>query len=145
MRRSNTLLLSAALIAAGLAVAISGASATEPYPTLGSGHPGDGPPNIPVGRIDANRFPRVIPFFANIGTNFLCNPVSGANECTPYSTDNDATIDMVVGDLDHDGVADAVAANQGGPNRVCLGNGDGTHTCSDLSPDVEFFTGVAPG
>ena len=82
----------------------------------------------------------MIPFFANIGNNTLCDPVSGANECADYSTDNDASVGIVVDDLNHDGVADVVAANQGEPSRVCLGNGDGTHTCSDVSPDVGFAT-----
>ena len=41
---------------------------------------------------------------------------------------------------------DAVFANRGQPNRVCLGDGTGSlNTCSDVSADTNKSEGVALG
>ena len=52
---------------------------------------------------------------------------------------------MAFGLVDGDGNLDAVFANVGEPNRVCLGDGGGGFTCSDVSTDTNISTGVAFG
>ncbi len=43
---------------------------------------------------------------------------------------------MALGDVNGDTKVDAVFANQNQPNRVCLGDGAGGFTCSDVSSDT---------
>jgi hypothetical protein len=57
---------------------------------------------------------------------------------------------MALGFVDGDATLDAVFANSGQRNRVCLGNGDGTfgtpgNECSDVSTDTNNSGGMALG
>jgi hypothetical protein len=45
--------------------------------------------------------------------------------------------------VDGDGNLDAVFANAGQSNRVCLGDGAGNFTCSDISADTNNSQSVA--
>ena len=82
------------------------------------------------------------------GRNRVClGDGNGGFNCSNVSTDTNSTWDVGLVDVDRDGHLDAVFANLGSPNgqrdRVCLGNGTGLFTCSDVSPDVRESHGLA--
>lgn len=52
---------------------------------------------------------------------------------------------MAQAGFDGDGNVDAVFANKGEPNRVCLGDGTGGFTCSDITGSGQNSTDVALG
>ena len=55
---------------------------------------------------------------------------------------------MALGDVDgddDDDNLDVVFANEGESNRVCLGDGSGGFTCSDVSTDTNTGEGLALG
>jgi hypothetical protein len=86
------------------------------------------------------------------GRNRVClGDGNGGFSCNDVSTDTNSTWDVGLVDVDRDGHLDAVFANLGSPqgqrDRVCLGNGTGLFTCSDVSPDLRESHGlaVAPG
>jgi len=86
------------------------------------------------------------------GRNRVClGDGNGGFSCDDVSTDTNSTWDVGVVDVDRDGHLDAVFANLNDPvgqrDRVCLGNGTGLFTCSDVSTDVRTTHGlaVAPG
>lgn len=75
---------------------------------------------------------------------------TGLLNCDDVDTDRHQSLDVVLGDVNNDGNIDSVFANSGsvGPpqtNRVCLGNGTGSFTCSDVSPDINNSQAVALG
>jgi len=72
------------------------------------------------------------------------------NECSDVSADTNASLSLALGFVDGDATLDAVFANSGQRNRVCLGNGDGTfgapgNECSDVSTDTNNSLGMALG
>jgi hypothetical protein len=69
------------------------------------------------------------------------------NECSNVSMDTNASRSVALGFVDGDATLDAVFANSGQRNRVCLGDGppNFTVTCNDVSGDTFSSTGVALG
>ncbi len=67
------------------------------------------------------------------------------NECTDVSGDTNDSLGVALGFVDGDTTLDAVFANVGGSNRVCLGNGVGGFACSNVSGDTFSSNGVALG
>ena len=55
------------------------------------------------------------------------------------------SVDVALGGLDGDGNLDAVFANSLQQNSVCLGDGAGGFTCSDVGTDTKESRGVALG
>ncbi|MFB0536122.1 MAG: FG-GAP-like repeat-containing protein, partial [Anaerolineae bacterium] len=89
--------------------------------------------------------------FANLGQrNRVClgNGLGGFT-CSDVSTDTNQSRGVAPGYVNGDGNLDAVFANSipvvGQRNRVCLGNGSGGFTCSDVSTDAYESFGVALG
>ena len=78
---------------------------------------------------------------------------TGRFTCSAVSTDRDESQGVALGDVNDDSFLDAVFANirQFGPNirgernRICLGDGTGQFTCSDVSTDIDSSFGVALG
>jgi predicted nucleotidyltransferase len=52
---------------------------------------------------------------------------------------------VALGDVDGDGDLDAVLANSLERNRVCLGDGNGSFVCSDVSTNTHNTAAVALG
>ena len=74
-------------------------------------------------------------------TSLQGNGAGGFTSCSDVSADTKHTNSVALGDVDGDTDLDAVFANSGQPNRVCLGNGAGGFTsCSNVSSDT--FTSV---
>ena len=77
---------------------------------------------------------------------------TGGFTCSDVSDDTNDSSGIALGDVNGDTFLDAVFAN-GGPfpitdgeqNRVCLGDGTGGFTCSDVSDDTNDSLGVALG
>ncbi len=68
------------------------------------------------------------------------------NECSDVSADTNASLSVALGFVDGDATLDAVFANSGQRNRVCLGDGMGDFTsCNDVSADTNNSRGVALG
>ena len=84
---------------------------------------------------------------ANDDQNQLCTG-DGAGSFTRASIDPGAlTTGVASGDFDEDGHLDVVFSNYsyGSEDTVCLGNGAGGFTCSDVSTAIDASTGVAAG
>jgi len=76
----------------------------------------------------------------------VCLNVGGPPSCTSIDTPAKESLDVALGDVDRDGDLDAVFANNGQRNRVCLNAGGGTFAnadCSDVSTDTNASYGVA--
>ena len=72
----------------------------------------------------------------------------GGFTCSDVSMDTNTTLDVALGDVNGDAYLDAVFANGldiSQANRVCLGDGMGGFTCSDISMDANETAGVALG
>ena len=73
----------------------------------------------------------------------------GGFTCSDVSTNIDLSEDVALGDVNGDALLDAIFANSPfldelpGTNRVCLGDGVGGFTCSDVSADTNSSRGVA--
>ena len=52
---------------------------------------------------------------------------------------------MALGLIDEDNNLDAMFANEGLPNQLCLGNGSGGFTCSNIDNDTGNSQSVALG
>ena len=63
--------------------------------------------------------------------------------CVDINTDTLRSFEVALGDLNKDGNLDAVFANFDEPNHVCLGDGRGSFSCSDISEDSFATAGVA--
>ncbi len=88
--------------------------------------------------------------FANLDTfDQVCfgDGIGGFSACTDLDTDSESR-DVGVADLDDDGNLDVVIAKTdetmlvGVPNRVCLGDGAGSFTCSDVATTANRSFGV---
>jgi hypothetical protein len=66
---------------------------------------------------------------------------SGSFTCSDINTGISFFFDVALGDVNSDGNLDAVFANTDdldpARNRVCLGDGSGGFTCSDVSTDID--------
>jgi hypothetical protein len=78
-------------------------------------------------------------------TNQICeNDGSGVFACSNISPDTFDTFDVALGDVNNDGNLDAVFSNdepmstppQPGPQRVCLGDGAGGFSCSNIGTET---------
>ena len=72
----------------------------------------------------------------------------GTFSCSDVGTDTNDTSGVALGYVDNDGHLDAVFSNGNwgvGHNRVCLGDGAGGFTCSDVSADLYRSYGLAVG
>ena len=89
--------------------------------------------------------------FAKTFYNRVClNDASGGFTCSDVSTDLNLTFGVALGDVDGDGDLDAVFANtrrsrSSSRNRVCVNDGSGGFTCSDVSTDTNSTLDVALG
>ena len=92
---------------------------------------------FPIGNTDA--FNRLC---LRDGTdNFQCQDVS---RDSPFGTEGFNSSGVAIGDVNDDGNLDAVFANfLPGRDRVCIGNGQGGFTCSDVAMDVSSSFAVA--
>ena len=77
---------------------------------------------------------------------------TGGFTCSDVSADTNISGGVALGDVNDDTLLDAVFANSPDPdqpnpgtNRICLGDGMGDFTCSDVSADTNDSTGVALG
>jgi hypothetical protein len=77
---------------------------------------------------------------------------TGSFSCNDVSSDHFISNDLALGDVNHDGKLDAVFANSdsylsgnGQRNRVCLGDGLGGFTCSDVNTHTHISLGVTLG
>ena len=76
-------------------------------------------------------------YFANYAAEArLCEGGVGGFVCSNVSADTDATYGLALGDVNGDGDLDAAFANYLDQNRVCLGDGSGGFTCTDVSDDA---------
>lgn len=72
----------------------------------------------------------------------------GGFGCADLGPEANASMDVQLGDVNGDGALDAVFANgfnSDQRNRLCLGDGVGGFTCSDLGPDLQQSYGIALG
>ena len=112
--------------------------------------------DVALGDVNGDAFLDAI--FANSGSvlsgeqNRVClGDGTGAFTCSDVSADSDSSYGVALGDVNGDTFLDAVFANSSwGPNivvanRVCLGDGTGDFTCSDVSADINDSRGVALG
>ena len=87
--------------------------------------------------------------FDSADSNQVClGDGSGGFTCSDVSSDTNRSFGVALGDVDGDTKLDAVFSNAGDAgvsNRVCLGNGSGGFTCSDVSSDTNNSPGVALG
>ena len=90
----------------------------------------------------------------NPGTNRVClGDGTGGFTCSDVNADTNASIGVALGDVNGDTSLDAVFANFGPSffpfigerNRICLGDGMGGFTCSDVSADTNPSEGIALG
>ena len=74
---------------------------------------------------------------------------SGGFTCSDAGTDAFASSHVVLADVNRDGKLDAVFADAASGNseksRLCIGNGSGGFTCSDIAADANDSLGVAVG
>lgn len=107
---------------------------------------------VTTGDFNGDRDPDLV--FANSGggRSRICLGGRRATfRCADVSPDTQDSIDVAAGDLNGDGKLDLVFANTeqippvGFRNRVCLGDGAGAFTCSDVSSDSRRSQGVALG
>ena len=91
------------------------------------------------------------PWFTFGGVNQVClGDGTGRFTCSDVSADTNVSKGVVLGDVNGDSFLDAIFANSVGfdaifVNRVCLGDGTGDFTCSDVSADTNDSRGVALG
>ena len=138
----------------------------------GGGLSPDQPPVLPVGLVGDNRAERVVAVFANRGHNDVCDDASGSFRCSNIqetthttappsassrSTADDVNLidardhetndseDVALGDMTGDGILDAIFANRGEDNRLCVGKEDGTFTCLSIFDATPDSVGVALG
>ena len=93
-------------------------------------------------------------FASFIRPNQVClGDGTGGFTCSDVSDDTNDSLGIALGDVNGDTSLDAVFANFSnphvpnlqGPNRICLGDGTGGFTCSDVSPDFNISYDVALG
>jgi len=111
--------------------------------------------NISVGVAlgDVNGDTRLDAVFANFRNqrNRVCLGDGAGNfSCSDVSTDSNNSVAVALGDVNGNTRLDAVFANNNFPtggqrNRVCLGDGAGNFSCSDVSTDKNASAGVALG
>ena len=85
-----------------------------------------------------------------LGPQRLClNDGSGNFTCSHPIRGAVFAYDVALGDVDEDGDLDAVFAQGGGTvrvrNQLCVNDGSGSFTCSDVSTDTNLTVGVALG
>ena len=107
--------------------------------------------DVALGTVDGDN--NLDAVFANFQQrNRLClGDGAGGFTCSDVSSDTNGTEGVALGFVDGDSNPDAVFANGGSPcpagciNRVCLGDGAGGFTCSNVSSDGNNTFGVALG
>ena len=103
--------------------------------------------DVTLGDVNGDTFLDTV--FANIGANRIClGDGAGGFTCSDVSANTNNSSGVALGDVNGDTFLDAVFANSGFPterNLVCLGDGTGRFTCSDVSVDANFSSGVALG
>ena len=108
--------------------------------------------DVALGDVNGDAFLDAV--FANSGFGFgelnaVClGDGTGSFICSGFS--GDISYGVALGDVNGDTILDAVFANDfspliSGENQVCLGDGTGRFTCSDISADSNFSLGVALG
>ncbi len=112
----------------------------------------DSDPSLAVALGHVNADPYLGAVFANgFEPNKVClGDGGGGFICAPVSPDAANSTDVALGHVDADPHLDAVFSNNSGPfdplpSRVCLGDGTGGFTCSDLAPGTAGRSGVALG
>jgi hypothetical protein len=73
---------------------------------------------------------------------------SGHFSCVSASVDANSPISVALGDINRDGILDAVFGAFDAQNQACLGNGTGdfnSFACSEISPETNRSVGVAVG
>ena len=90
-------------------------------------------------------------FFSNFNNGRLClGDGTGSFSCTDIingsgSTTGWRSISLDVGDVNGDSHVDAVVAGFGARNQVCLGDGAGALTCSDMNTETDNTQDVVLG
>jgi len=106
-----------------------------------------------VGLGDVNGDTFLDAVFANFGLggfqqlNRVClgDGAGGFTSCSDVSPHNTRSEDVALGDVNGDTYLDAVFANEGQRNQLCLGDGGGSFSCSDFTSDMNTSRGVALG
>ncbi|MEJ2289039.1 MAG: FG-GAP-like repeat-containing protein [Deinococcales bacterium] len=58
------------------------------------------------------------------------------------SADDFLSTDVALGEVNEDGYLDAIFANDGESNRLCMGSASGIFSCADVSTDTNNSLGV---
>ena len=112
----------------------------------------DASTGVALGNVDGDPFLDIV--FTNLGhagplSNQVClGDEMGYFTCSNISTDINISWGVALGDINSDTFLDAVFANADFPgqrNQLCLGDGTGRFTCSDVSDDANETRGVALG
>lgn len=107
---------------------------------------------VALGLIDGDPYLDVV--FANVMTavgdeqvNRVCfgDGLGALTDCSDVGPDTQLSIGVALGVINDDAHLDAVFANFGSSNRVCIGDGDGGFDCSDVSSDSNVSYAVALG
>ena len=112
--------------------------------------------DVALGNMNGDVFPDAV--FANYSfdqRNRIClGDGTGCFTCSDVSADTKLSLGVALGDVNGDTFLDAVFANDGlnfgrwidnAENRICLGDGTGSFTCSDVSVDSSRSEDVALG
>ncbi len=108
--------------------------------------------SVTIADVNADGLPDLVFPRSGGGRSRLCIGTGHGNfSCRDVSTDEDDAMEVAAGDVNEDGKLDLVFAvieqvpPVGFHNRVCLGDGTGGFTCSDVSADSQRILAVALG